>query len=135
MITVEVEIEAPLANVWNRWTLPEHITQWNFASDEWCCPSAINELEPGGALVWRMEARDGSMGFDLNGTYEEIETGKFISYTLEDGRRVKIDFTVNGDKVKLAESFDPEGNNPEEMQRAGWQAILDNFRKYVETDQ
>ena len=133
MITVETEIEAPIARVWEFWTRPEHITNWNFASDDWCCPSATNDLRPNGKFVWRMEAKDGSMGFDFTGTYSQVEKDKFISYTMADGRKVEIAFKVAGDKIILTESFEPEGTNPVEMQRAGWQSILVNFKKLVES--
>ncbi|MCF7561093.1 SRPBCC family protein [Sabulilitoribacter multivorans] len=133
MITVETTIKAPIEKVWEFWTKPEHITNWNFASDDWCCPSATNDLRPDGKFVWRMEAKDGSMGFDFNGIYNQIEKHKFISYTMEDGRNVEIEFKAEGDNIKLTESFEPETTNPVEMQRAGWQAILENFKKLVES--
>lgn len=133
MIKVETVIEAPLDKVWEFWTKPEYITKWNFASEAWCCPSAINDLKPRGKFVWRMEAKDGSMGFDFTGTYDQIEKEKFISYTMEDGRKVTVLFKSEGDKIKLTESFEPEGTNSDEMQRAGWQAILGNFKKFVES--
>jgi uncharacterized protein YndB with AHSA1/START domain len=133
MITVKTLVKAPLATVWNCWTRSEHITQWNFASDEWCCPSAINNLEPGGELNWRMEAKDGSMGFDLTGAYDEVVEQQSIAYHLSDGRKVSVVFVQDGDAVAVTESFEPEGQNPEDMQRAGWQAILDNFKKHAES--
>lgn len=133
MITVKTLVKAPLATVWNCWTSPEHITQWNFASDEWCCPNAINNLEPGGELNWRMDAKDGSMGFDLTGTYDEVVEQRSIAYHLSDGRKVSVVFEQDGDAVAVTESFEPEDQNPEDMQRAGWQAILDNFKKHAES--
>lgn len=133
MITVETEIKAPIEKVWEFWTEPEHITHWNFASDNWCCPSATNDLRPNGKFVYRMEAKDGSMGFDFNGIYKQIEKNKYISYEMEDGRKVEIEFKVNGDSIKLTESFEPEGTNSDEMQRVGWQSILENFKKLVES--
>lgn len=132
-ITVEVTICSTIDNVWNSWTKPEHIIKWNFASEEWCCPSATNDLRPGGKFVWRMEAKDGSMGFDYIGTYEQIEKGKSISYKMTDGRKVMINFKAEGDSIKLTESFEAEGTNTDEQQRAGWQAILENFKNYVES--
>ena len=132
MITVETEIESTLDSVWEAWTTPEAITQWNFASNDWCCPSATNDLKPGGEFVWRMEAKDGSMGFDFTGTYDIIENGKTISYKMTDGRKVVINFVKDGDRVKLTEAFEAEGTNSDEMQRTGWQAILVNFKNYVE---
>lgn len=105
MITVETEIEAPIEKVWECWTNPKHITNWNFANDEWCCPSAKNDLKPGGGFLWRMEAKDGSMGFDFTGTYQQIEDQKSISYKMTDGRKVEINFLTGDNKVKLIESF------------------------------
>ncbi len=92
MITVKANIEASIEKVWECWTKPEHITQWNFASDEWCCPSATNELTPGGEFKWRMEAKDGSIGFDFIGIYEKVEEEKSLSYKMSDGRKVNINF-------------------------------------------
>ena len=133
MITVEVDIEAPIGMVWECWTLPEHITKWNFASDEWCCPSATNELKSGGEFVWRMEAKDGSMGFDFKGVYDLIDHGKSISYKMDNGRKVVINFSTKDHKTRVIESFETEGTNTDEQQRAGWQAILENLKKYVES--
>ncbi len=132
MIAVEIEIEATIEQVWDAWTNPEAITQWNVASDEWSCPSAINNLTSGGEFVYRMEAKDGSMGFDFTGTYDEIVNGKSISYKMSDGRKVEIKLTAQGNSVKLTEAFEAEGSNSDEQQRLGWQAILENFKKYVE---
>ena len=132
-ITVETTINAPIEKVWEFWTRPEHITNWNFATDQWCCPSAKNDLRPNGAFNWRMEAKDGSMGFDFTGTYEQVKPGELITYKMSDGRNVKIQFTVSDQEVKLSETFDAEGTNSDEQQRAGWQAILENFKKYVES--
>ena len=130
---MEAAIGAPLKKVWEYWTLPEHITQWSFASDEWHTPSAENDLRAGGKFLSRMEARDGSMGFDFAGVYDEVTEGKSISYTLGDGRKVQVIFAENGDSTKVVETFDPEAINPVEMQKGGWQAILDNFKKYAES--
>lgn len=133
MITVETEIDASIDKVWDYWILPEHIVNWNFASDEWCCPAATNDLKPGGEFVWRMEAKDGSMGFDFTGTYVKIDKEELITYTMTDGRKVEIHFVAEGNKTKLIESFEAEGTNSDELQRAGWQEILNNFKKYVES--
>ncbi|MEQ9187831.1 MAG: SRPBCC family protein [Cryomorphaceae bacterium] len=133
MITVEISVNAPLNTVWECWTRPEHITQWNFASDEWCCPSASNDLRPGGSFNWRMEAKDGSVGFDFTGTYELVEVGRSIVSQLGDGRHVQIHFHEESDGVRLTESFETEGSHTDEQQRQGWQAILGNFKAYVET--
>ena len=131
-ISINVKIQAPIKKVWKYWTSPNHITNWNFASDEWCCPSATNDLKPGGNFAWRMEAKDGSMGFDFTGTYEQIEEEKSISYKMSDGRNVSITFSQDGDQINLTETFEAEGSNADELQRKGWLAILGNFKKYVE---
>jgi len=132
-ITIDTTIHSPIEKVWECWTSPEHITNWNFASFDWCCPSAKNDLQPGGKFVYRMEAVDGSMGFDFTGTYDQIVENESISFHLEDGRKVEIRLTTQGDEVKLVESFEAEDINSGEQQRAGWQAILENFRKYTES--
>ncbi|WP_373075720.1 SRPBCC domain-containing protein, partial [Zeaxanthinibacter enoshimensis] len=99
-ITISTVIKCPIAKVWQFWTQPNHITRWNFASDEWHCPSAVNDLRPGGTLDWRMEAKDGSMGFDYTGTYEEVRANEFISYHISDGRRVTIHFQAEGNETR-----------------------------------
>ncbi|MCM4166432.1 hypothetical protein KCTC52924_03365 [Arenibacter antarcticus] len=133
-ITVNTTIHSTIEKVWDLWTKPEHITHWNFASEDSCCPSATNDLRPGGAFVWRMEAKDGSMGFDFTGTYIEIMGKELISYNMTDGRFVSITFLQKGDNVLLTETFEAERTNSEEQQRACWQAILENFKNYVETN-
>lgn len=132
MITVETEINATIDQVWDAWTDPEAITQWNFATDEWSCPSAVNDLKSGGEFVYRMEAKDGSMGFDFTGTYDTIADKESISYKMSDGRKVEINFIQQENSVKLTEAFEAEGSNSDEQQRLGWQAILGNFKKYVD---
>ncbi|MBN1949736.1 MAG: SRPBCC family protein [Bacteroidales bacterium] len=134
-ITIETTIEAPIQLVWNLWTLPEHIVNWNFASEEWCCPNAVNDLRPDGELNWRMEAKDGGIGFDFTGTYLQVKDKELITYKISDGRAVSINFLTEGKNVKLIESFEAEGTNSEELQRSGWQAILNNFKRYVESVQ
>lgn len=134
IITVENTINAPVKKVWEFWTKPEHITQWNNASDDWHSPRAENDLRPGGSFVSRMEAKDGSMGFDFGGVYDAVRTNEYIEYTLGDGRKVKITFTPRGNETKVVESFEAENTNSLEMQRGGWQAILDNFKKYTEAN-
>lgn len=134
MITIETTIKAPISKVWSYWTDPEHIMNWNFASDEWHCPNATNKLRPGETFNWRMEAKDGSIGFDFSGIYEQVIENKLITYKMSDGRKVEIRFSEMGDKIKLSESFEAEGTNSDDMQRAGWQSILDNFKKYVESE-
>jgi len=106
--------------------------KWNFASSEWFCPRARNDVKPGGEFNWRMEARDGSMGFDFSGVYDQVKENELITYRISDGRRVEIRFTERMDEVSLSESFEAEETNAEEMQRAGWQAILDHFKQYTE---
>jgi len=133
-ITVKTSVKADIDKVWNYWTKPEHITNWNFASDEWCCPKAENNLHPNEKFSWRMEPKDGSMGFDFEGTYDKIINKKLISYKMSDGRKVDIEFKQNGNEIEVSETFDAEGTNTDEQQRAGWQAILENFKKYVESE-
>ncbi|WP_342599085.1 SRPBCC family protein [Psychrobacillus sp. FSL H8-0483] len=131
-LTVEAIVHAPVEKVWEYWTLPEHITKWNSPSEDWHTPSAENDLRVGGKFVSRMEAKDGSFGFDFGGIYDEVRTRDFISYTLEDGRKVEITFIPQENDTKVVEVFDPETINPVEMQQEGWQAILNNFKKYAE---
>jgi uncharacterized protein YndB with AHSA1/START domain len=131
-ITVVTLIKAPIEKVWRSWTEPIHITRWNFASNDWWAPRATNDLTKGGKFSFRMEAKDGSFGFDLEGVYDQVEIQKRIGYTLSDGRKVMVEFVVDGRTCKVVEEFEAETENSEELQRAGWQAILDNFKKYVE---
>ena len=133
-ITVETIISADSKKVWDFWTNPEHITKWNFASDDWHCPKAENDLKVGGKLRSRMEAKNGSFGFDFEAIYDEIIDQKKITYTMTDGRQATTDFEHLGGKTKVTTTFDAENENPIEMQREGWQAILDNFKKYVESN-
>lgn len=132
-IKVSVNVQSSMDKVWTSWTQAEHITKWNFANDEWCCPAATNDLRPEGKFSWRMEAKDGSMGFDFEGTYDEVVQNKHISYHMSDGRKVDINFLEKNDAIELVESFDAEGTHADEQQRAGWQAILNNFKQYVES--
>lgn len=131
-ITIETIINAPLAKVWECWSKPEHITKWATASDDWHTPKAENDLRTGGKFLTRMEAKDGSFGFDFEGIYEAVKTNELIAYTMPDGRKVNISFTANGNETKVVETFDPESENPIDMQRNGWQAILNNFKAYTE---
>ena len=131
-ITVSVVVKAPLAKVWEFWNAPEHITQWCAASPEWHAPSAENDVAVGKKFTTRMEAKDGSAGFDFSGTYTAVEEGKNIAYTMDDGRTVKIEFTETEDGVSIVETFDPETENSRALQQEGWQSILDNFKRYVE---
>ncbi|NJO88413.1 MAG: hypothetical protein HC831_05185 [Chloroflexia bacterium] len=131
-ITVECEVNAPVSKVWKYWTVPAHIMKWNNASEDWHTTKAENDLRTGGKFVSRMEAKDGSTGFDFEGTYDKIHLNELIEYTLADDRKVKILFTSIGEKTKIAETFETENMNSIELQRGGWQAILNNFKKYVE---
>ena len=133
-ITIESIISANTNKVWDYYTLPEHITKWNFASDDWHCPKAENDLRVGGKLKSRMEAKDGSFGFDFEAIYDEVVNHKKISYNLTDGRQVITVFENQNGKTKVTTTFDAETQNSVELQRNGWQAILDNFKKYVESN-
>jgi len=134
IITVVSTIQAPIEKVWDYWTKPEHITKWSNASDDWHTPWAKNDLRVGGSFVSRMEAKDGSMGFDFGGVYDAIRPKEYIEYTIGDGRKVKVIFTAEGKDTKLTEAFEAETTNSPEMQRGGWQSILDNFKKYTESN-
>ena len=131
-IIVETTVNAPVEKVWEAWTKPEHITQWSFASEDWHTPWAKNDLREGGNFSSRMEAKDGSMGFEFGGVYDTVITNDQITYTMGDGRKVNIQFTSDGNSTRIVQSFEAESQNPIEMQRGGWQAILDNFKKYTE---
>ncbi|MEP6929951.1 MAG: SRPBCC family protein [Flavobacterium sp.] len=133
MITVQSTINASINKVWQFWTLPEHITKWSFASPDWHTPYAENDLSEGGKFKSTMAAKDGSISFDFEGEYTLVKQNEAIEYIMADGRTVEISFKETPNGVEIVESFDPETENPEEMQRGGWQAILDNFKKYVES--
>jgi len=133
-VTVQAVIQAPVEKVWRYWTEPDHITKWNQASDDWHSPWARNDLRAGGTFVTRMEAKDGSAGFDFAGTYDLVEPHKAISYTMDDGRKVDAVFIDRGDSTEVIQTFDPEGMYPVEYQQAGWQAIMDSFKRYTETN-
>ena len=130
-ITVQTHVAAPVEKVWGAYTTPDDIKQWNAASDDWHTPFATVDLREGGVFSSRMEARDGSMGFDFEGTYTTIETHKLIEYEFGD-RHAKVEFTPGKSGVSVRVTFDAEAENPIEMQRDGWQAILDNFKRHVE---
>ena len=132
-ITVKTTVDAPIEKVWKYWSSPEHITQWNNASDDWHTPRAENDLRTGGKFLARMEARDGSFGFDFGGVYDEVRENKYIAYTMGDGRKVEVTFSGNKNETNVEETFEAENENSIEMQKTGWQAILDNFKKYAET--
>jgi uncharacterized protein YndB with AHSA1/START domain len=131
-ITVKTTVSAPMNEVWKIWTSPEHIVKWNNASDDWHTPAAENDLREGGKFVYRMEAKDGSFGFAFSGIYEEVIENSKIAYVLEDQRKVIISFEETEQGVLVTEMFDPEQENSIELQKNGWQAILDNFKKYAE---
>jgi uncharacterized protein YndB with AHSA1/START domain len=132
-IKIGTIVSAPIEKVWQYWNEPEHITKWAFASDDWECPHAENDLREGGKSLVRMAAKDGSASFDIVSTYTTVLPNKKIEYTMDDGRTVSIDFEEIGDgSVKITEEFEMEKVNTEELQRSGWQAIMDNFKKYTE---
>jgi uncharacterized protein YndB with AHSA1/START domain len=133
-ITVESTVNAPVEKVWAFWNAPEHITKWCTATEEWHTPRAENDLRVGGSFLSRMEAKDGSFGFDFSGIYDEVKPNEKIAYTMADGRKVKIVFSGNKNETKIIETFDAENQNPVEMQKDGWQAILNNFKKYAESN-
>lgn len=131
-IQIEASIEAPIDKVWSYWTEPSHITKWNFAVSEWHCPKATNELKVGGKYKARMEAKDGSFGFDFEAIYDDVIHQKTLSYTMSDGRRATTHFESFGNNTKVTTRFDAENQNPIDMQKNGWQSILNNFKKYAE---
>lgn len=133
-VTVEALVAANTQKVWDYWNKPEHITKWNFASDDWQCPKAENDLRVGGKYKARMEAKDGSFGFDFEVIYDEVVDQKKIAYTMLDGRQSTTTFVEEGGQTKVTTTFDAETQNDVEMQRGGWQAILDNFKKYTEAN-
>lgn len=133
-ITVEATVKNDINKVWNTWTEPKHIEKWNSPSPDWHTPKAENDLRQGGRFSSRMEAKDGSFGFDFAGTYEEVVPNQKINYTIDDGRKVKITFEQQNDGVLVTEVFEPESENSTDMQQQGWQAILDNFKTYVESN-
>jgi len=133
VITVAANVQAPIEKIWTAWNEPQHVTQWNSASPDWHTPVAENDLRVGGSFKYRMEAKDGSFGFDFEGVYDEVKPNELISYTMSDGRKVSTSFNTSGDATTVTTNFDAENENPVEMQQGGWQAILDNFKKYAET--
>ena len=134
-IRVETEVRATLDAVWSAWNTPADVIKWNAASDDWHTTAADIDLREGGRFSSRMEAKDGSFGFDFGGTYTQVTPEEQLEYALDDGRSVSIAFIDNGDgTVSVREAFDPEGTHTREQQRAGWQAILDNFKRHVERE-
>lgn len=132
-ITVETVVEAPIASVWKCWTEPACIMQWNAASDDWHTPKATNDLRTGGSFTSRMEAKDGSVGFDFGGTYSNVVPNERIEYAMDDGRTVSVTFVDLMGRTLVSETFDPESENSPEMQKQGWQSIMDNFKKHAES--
>ena len=133
-VTVESTINAPVEKVWQYWSAPEHITQWCQASDDWHAPHAENDLRTGGKFKTTMAAKDGSFSFDFEGVYDRVDEHNFIEYTVADGRKVIVQFIPEGGQTRVVEEFEAEDTNPVEMQKGGWQAILDNFKKYTENE-
>lgn len=131
-ITIEVTVAASPNEAWRGFTSPDAITQWNFASPDWCCPSAEIDLRAGGRYVARMEARDGSFGFDFSATYEEVDAPNALTLLLDDGRRARTTFEAAGNSTRVRTVFDPEATNPADIQRDGWQAILNTFKAHVD---
>ncbi len=134
LITIETEVNAPVEKAWNYWTSPEHIIKWNNASDDWHCPKAENNVRPGGKFSSTMAAKDGSVSFDFGGIHNEVVKHKTISSTMGDGRKMKVTFEEKNGNTLVTESFEAESENSLELQRGGWQAILNNFKKHTETN-
>jgi uncharacterized protein YndB with AHSA1/START domain len=132
-ITVSVSIQASLESVWKCYTQPDHITQWNFASEDWHCPKATIDFKEGGNFSWTMAAKDGSFSFDFEGTFLAIKSLQSIEYQIADGRKVQLTFREKDNEVLVEETFEPENQHGEDLQRDGWQAILDQFKKHVES--
>jgi len=132
ILEVSVQIAAPLSEVWNKWTQAEHVVNWNFAHESWCCPKAEVDFRVGGASNYRMEAKDGSFGFDLKATFLDLQFPSYIASQLEDGRGVEVQFIEGENGVLLKQRFEPESENPLDLQQQGWQAILNQFKFYCE---
>jgi uncharacterized protein YndB with AHSA1/START domain len=133
-LTVAATVKAPVEKVWEYWNNPAHITNWCFASDDWHAPAAENDLREGGKLKTTMAAKDGSFSFDFEGVYTLVKEQEAIAYSLADGRKVHITFTGKGDETEVVETFEAEETHPLDMQQSGWQAIVNNFKKYVESN-
>ena len=131
-ITIEAAINASAGKIWEFWTNPAHIIKWNNASDDWHTPRAENDLRTGGRFLIRMEARDKSSGFDFTGVYTDVKPLKQIDYTLDDTRKVRVSFISAGNVTFVRETFEAEQTNPVEIQKEGWQSILNNFKRYAE---
>lgn len=131
-VKISTTVQTPVDKLWEYWTEPRHITKWNYASEDWHCPYAENNLKEGGKFTYRMEAKDGSFGFDFGGIYDEVRWHEKIAYTLGDGRKVTTTFHDKGNATEVIVIFEAESSNPVEIQQQGWQAILNNFKKYAE---
>ena len=131
-ITISAHVNKPVAHAWRIWTDPVHIMQWNAASNDWHCPKASNDLRPGGAFNYTMAARDGSFSFGFEGVYDDVQPHKRIAYTMSDGRSCEVLFAEKDGGTEVTETFDAEAQNPVDMQRAGWQSILDRFKAHAE---
>jgi uncharacterized protein YndB with AHSA1/START domain len=132
MISTEIYVSAPVSVVFDAWVNPSHIVNWYFASDDWCCPSAELDCRVGGTFSIRMEAKDQSFGFDFNGTFTVVEQEKQLHYILEDGRHVELNLTPTAEGTHIDWKFEPETQNPEDLQQQGWQAVLTHFKAYLE---
>ncbi|AWO02059.1 polyketide cyclase [Chitinophaga alhagiae] len=132
-ITIEALVQAPIEKVWQYFNEPEHIMQWAFASEDWHAPASSNDLRPGGKFSTTMAAKDGSFSFDFGGVYSDVQKHQRIAYEMSDGRKVKVTFAPEGGGIKVVQAFEAEDENPVEMQREGWQTILNNFKKHTET--
>ena len=133
MIEVQTQIQASVETVWDCFTNPKHIVHWNFASPDWHCPKATNDLRKGGEFHYTMAAKDGSFEFDFWGTFQQIEDFKKLEIVLGDDRKMSVIFEPKGDETILTELFEPESENSHELQKAGWQAILSNFKTYAQS--
>lgn len=133
-VTVEAAVKAPVEKVWKLWSEPQHIVKWNNASDDWHTTKAENDLRAGGKFMSRMEAKDGSFGFDFEGAYDKVITNELIAYTMGDGRKAEVTFAKEGNETKVVTIFEAENENPVEMQKGGWQAIMNSFKKYAEAN-
>lgn len=131
-ISIKAHSQADIQKVWDCFTQAQHVTGWNFASDDWFCPTAQNDLRPGGRFSYRMEARDGSFGFDLEGQFDTLEAPASLTYHFDDDRRIEVRFTTTATGTQIEQDFEPESQNPRELQEQGWQAILNNFAAYCD---
>lgn len=134
VITIEATVKAPVEKVWKYWSEPKHITNWAFATDTWHAPAAENDLRTGGKFSTTMAAKDGSFSFEFGGVYDKVEHHETIDYTIGDGRKVKTSFISSGNDTRIIQSFEAEDQNSIDMQRGGWQAILNNFTRYTENN-